>query len=189
VFGLIFVFWTAYFVHAQLSACIARARAGAQIPFVLNGLELKLDRFVRPALFPNANSRWYLLLFVSDRCPHSHDELATWKRLLRETPFTRDDMVIIISSHGGAIGKSLEDVAIERHVPHVVAVITDVLAFGIETGLVGTPTTAILDRRFRLRLVAERVTPTVADEIIRVFFRQSGNTTQEAPYERKRVPS
>jgi len=116
-----------------------------------------------------------LVLFASDRCRFSHDELSAWTALLERIAFTRNTRVIIISSNGDEIAHRLQDLAVDKRVEYVSARVTDVVAFGVETGLTGTPTTAILDSRFRIKLATERVSPTAADEIVRVFARQSGN--------------
>jgi len=172
---LVLVFWCAHILNAHLLSSITEARGRApQPPFLVNGLELTLNRCLDPPFAPESRRGWYLLIVVSDSCRFSHHEVPTWTSLMRDLPFSSDDTVIIVSTHGDQLARQLDRVASTRPVRHAVLRVTDILAFGLSTGLQGTPRTVILDNTRRVRLVTERVTPTVAD-LIRVFARQHSN--------------
>ena len=167
--GAVVLFWSAHVVEGQFRSAVTSARARAQVPFAINGLQLPLDRVLLPSIFPSGRTGRYLLLVASDRCQYSLDEFAVWTKLLRDAPLKSGDSVVIISLRGNKLAKRLAEVAAKRHLSVVIGQPIDAITFGVGTGLSATPATAILDSRFRIRLVTERVSPAVVDEIVRIF--------------------
>lgn len=175
MFAAVVIFWSAHVVEERFRSAVMSARATAQVPFAINGLQLPLDRVLLPRILPSTSTGRYLLLVASDRCQYSQDEFTVWTRLLHEAPLRPDDSIIIISLRGNKLAKRLAEAAAKRHVSVVIGRPIDAITFGVGTGLSTTPTTAILDSRFRIRLVTERVSPTVAHEMNRLLAEKSVN--------------
>ena len=164
--GLIVSFWFVRSANVDLRARWTRQIVETSRPAVLNGLEVRLDRHLEPAVRTTGGRGRYLVLISSDQCPYSLAEVDRWRELLARVPFGPDDTVIHMSVSGTGVAGELADM---EHVPFQFLQFTDYAAFAQETGLAWTPGVAVLDARFRLRLASSRVTPTVAKHVANFF--------------------
>lgn len=164
--GLIASFWSVRSAHVDLRARWTRHMQETTRPAVLNGLEVRLDRHLEPAVQTAGPHGRYLVLISSDHCPYSLAEVDGWRELLGRVPFRSDDAVIHMSVSGTGVASALADM---EHVPLQFLQFTDYAAFAEETGLASTPAVVLLDARFRLRLASSRITPTVAKHVVNFF--------------------
>jgi hypothetical protein len=169
IFLLVTSFWCVFAVRLQLQTRIDQLREAAQVPFVLNGLELKLDRFVHPPLRATHKNCRYLLFLASDRCTYCWEQLGPWEDLLRRIQFHPDDVVVIVSLHGKQLADRLAATARTLGARQLLMDPVNPVVFGVETGLMTTPLAAVLDGHLRVQASSERITPSVADQLVRVF--------------------
>ena len=89
--GLIVSFWFVRSANVDLRARWTRQIVETSRPAVLNGLEVRLDRHLEPAVRTTGGRGRYLVLISSDQCPYSLAEVDRWRELLARVPFGPDD--------------------------------------------------------------------------------------------------
>lgn len=158
-------FWFAHGAKRLLHSEWGNFLEANKRPVLFNGLPLILDPFVEPPLIDKFTR--YLVIVSSDECAYSQREVTNWTRLLREAPFSAKDVVISISTVGTKIPSQLESILSMRRVAFRRQRVTNIGAFGQQTGVSWTPQTLVLDKEMRVRLQSEKVTQVVFEEVLR----------------------
>jgi hypothetical protein len=160
------VFWCAVGVRSHLEFRRTQALRSIRPMFALNGVVVRLDQHVQPALMRGNEKTRYLLLTSSDRCQFSRAAVSAWSEMLRRIQFAADDRVVLLSVSGKEIPNQLYSIASKRARTER-AMVTDAIAFSQETGIGVTPVTAVLDSSFSIRLISSRITSVYLDEVYR----------------------
>ena len=87
---LLILFWVAYALNAYLRATLTDTRDRTQVPFLLNGLQVRLDRCLEPPVPAISDGRLQLLILCSDHCRYSWEDLASQRRSCGDTRGTDD---------------------------------------------------------------------------------------------------
>jgi hypothetical protein len=157
-------FWYTYSSHARLKQAAGAALAATHRPYLLNGTQVRLDRYLSPAFQPEPRHRYYLAFVSSDSCKHSQTQaraLLRWLERTRAIPPT----LLISFDEGSLLQPALVAALSKRNVPYQRLRIRQQAAFTEDTGLAGTPAILILDSDLRVRLVAEGLSPAVEARI------------------------
>jgi len=166
-------YWGSHSLYGGLRAASSDLKVHTRRPYLLNGIQLRLDRYVLPTFAPpsRTNGR-YLALVSSDECPFSRSEAEVWRSWLHSLPFRSVDAVLFISLSGSKTAAALAPPLDARRVRHSAILVSQVHGFAEETGLAWTPHTLALDGQLRIRVSMERC-DSKGYEIVRAFFAES----------------
>lgn len=167
-------FWSEFALSRTLRANAASVLAAPQRPSVVNGLLIRLDRYLKQPLKPPVGE--FCLLFVtSDSCSYSKSQVDSLLNLIRRGEPLPSLILVSLSSHA-QVQEPLVGALSARRMSYQQLTVTDSYAFSEDTGLAWTPAIVLLGRRMRVRLVTERLTPTVE-----AILRDSSGSTRVQP--------
>jgi len=152
-------FWSEFALSRTLRANAAGVLAAPQRPSVVNGLLVRLDRYLGQPLQPPVGE-FSLLFATSDSCSYSKSQVDSLLNLIRRGE-PLPSLILVSLSSKAQVQEPLVRALSARHISYQQLTVADSAAFSEDTGLAWTPAILLLDRHMRVRLVTERLTPTV----------------------------
>lgn len=166
--ALVAWFWSEFRSSRALRREVSTVLASSHRPYIVNGLRIRLDQYLRKPLV--RSSEYHLLLVTSDSCPYSRPQVQSLANMIwrgQSLPPT-----ILVSLSDGSEAQRALVTALDAHgISHQDVRLTNSYAFSEDTGLVWTPAIALLDGDLRIRFVTERITPAAEAALVQAAAR------------------
>ena len=177
----VMLFWGTYLYVELLRSSYYELRRQHPKPYLINGYRIDPIRYSLPdpawdgRLARELSTKTVavgrtLLLASADTCNLCRIEQDQWVQLAKEIDLAAADQVLLVSHEGATILTPVADVLRSRQISFQVRTIEDPNIWAAATGIVSAPTTVVLDRENRVRLLTKRLTPQTR-RIVVEFFR------------------
>lgn len=151
--------WMIHYERVQVRERVTELQSERHYPFLINGLMIDLGAHTKKIAewsslqYGKPRVTKHVVLVFSDLCGFSRRNMPNWDSLLSHVAWDGTQDLIFISMDSTTTIEPLLSKARALAVSYSVFLVTSRTLFKAETGVVGTPTTFVLDSDRRVRLV------------------------------------